>query len=304
MAWIESHQSLAKHRKLMRLAALLGVSRVQLVGHLHYLWWWGIDNADIDGHMGDVTPLEIADAAEWEGDAEEFVGALVQVGFLDEDEHGHYVLHDWYDYAGKLNERRAKDRERKRAARGSGNPAEIQRMSNGNPADVRVHQTYLPNQHTSGSIEDRPADTDMDTSGFQPATTTQDGIGDDSVTPAAYFQRLWGVYPPSIDALFESYADKLDPSAIKWAVWEARIAGQRRTSYIRAILDRLVAQGLTTAAAAQKHEEERRATPARASPATNGAVDGVPNADAYRPIDPELVSKYAAYLYGDDEHPP
>src|SRR5690606_31477743 len=96
------------------------------------------------------------------------------------------------------------------------------------------------------------------TSGYQPATATDVMIADDSITPAVFFERLWSVYPTTIDDLLSSYADKLHPSAIKWAIWEARLAGQRRASYLRAILDRLVAQGLTTAAAAQQYEEERR----------------------------------------------
>src|SRR5690606_8205395 len=116
MAWIESHQSLAKHKKLLRLAALLKTNRVQLVGHLHYLWWWGLDNADIDGRLGDVSAFEIAEASEWDGDPDEFVDALVSAGFLKLVD-GQYVLHDWYDYAGKLNERREKERERSRQRR-------------------------------------------------------------------------------------------------------------------------------------------------------------------------------------------
>src|SRR5690606_8647876 len=103
--------SLAKHRKLLRLSGLLKVNRVYLVGHLHYLWWWGLDNADIDGRLGDVTAFEIAEAAEWDGDPDEFVSALVEAGFL-KLLNGEYVLHDCYDYAGKLNERREKERER------------------------------------------------------------------------------------------------------------------------------------------------------------------------------------------------
>jgi len=116
VAWIESHQSLAKHKKLLRLAALLKTNRVQLVGHLHYLWWWGLDNVPSDGYLGDITDYEIAVAAEWEGDPEEFVSALVQAGFIDVFGEERY-LHDWHDYAGKLLERREGDARRKRSMR-------------------------------------------------------------------------------------------------------------------------------------------------------------------------------------------
>src|SRR5690606_32756896 len=93
-----------------------------------------------------------------------------------------------------------------------------------------------------------------------------------------------------------SYEGRLHPSAIKWAIWEARLAGQRRASYLRAILDRLVAQGLTTAAAAQAYEEERRHRDRDRPPAAAG-MDGAPNAAAYTESDRETVNRYAAAIY-------
>jgi len=138
---------------------------------------------------------------------------------------------------------------------------------------------------------------EADRSGYQPATATDVMIADDSISPGQYFERLWGVYPPTIDQLLTDYAEKLHPSAIKWAIWEARLAGQRRASYLRAILDRLVAQGLTTAAAAQKYEEERRQKDRDRPPAAAFSMDGAPNATAYREIDRETVDRYAAAIY-------
>src|SRR5262245_4669036 len=117
MAWIESHQSLSRHRKTLEVVAALHVDRHKLIGHLHQLWWWGLDNADTEGKLGPVTSQALADAAEWSGrDAAKFVDALVHAGFLDRLEEGHYVLHDWFDYAGKLNEQRALRRESNRQA--------------------------------------------------------------------------------------------------------------------------------------------------------------------------------------------
>lgn len=119
MAWIESHQSLANHRKLMRLCAQLGVSRPQAIGHLHLLWWWALDNVGPDGDLGDITDEELAMAAQWDGDPHEFADALTRSGFVDVHEDGSRWLHDWWDYAGKLLDKRARDRERMRQARGS-----------------------------------------------------------------------------------------------------------------------------------------------------------------------------------------
>ena len=158
MAWIESHQSLGKHKKLLRLAGLLKVKRVQLVGHLHYLWWWGMDNADIDGRLGDVTAFEIAEAAEWEGDPEEFVEALVSVGFVEIID-GQYTLHDWYDYAGKLNERREKERERSRLRRATDRRTTAQRP----PDDQQTTVGTKPNL-TQPNLDDDDAHAHADAS--------------------------------------------------------------------------------------------------------------------------------------------
>src|SRR5690606_32242764 len=95
MAWIESHQSLLKHRKLFGALRILTrdqrstagrpavgtpVDRFKLIGHLHALWWWGLDNADIDGNLGDVDAYQIAAAAEWDGDPKLFLEALLDCG--------------------------------------------------------------------------------------------------------------------------------------------------------------------------------------------------------------------------------
>jgi hypothetical protein len=114
MAWIESHQELGRHPKLLRLAAMLGISNAQAVGHLHYLWWWAVDYAP----TGDLTrwdDVTIAIAAEWPdvSDPETFVQALFACGWLDNGR----TLHDWLDYAGRLIERREANAQRMRERR-------------------------------------------------------------------------------------------------------------------------------------------------------------------------------------------
>src|SRR5688500_15173529 len=79
MAWIESHQELARHPKTRKAARLLGTSVPAVVGHLHCLWHWALDWAP----YGDLTGFDveqIADAGLWDGDAQTFVDALVECG--------------------------------------------------------------------------------------------------------------------------------------------------------------------------------------------------------------------------------
>lgn len=153
MAWIESHQSLLTHRKTIQAAAELRISRHLLIGHLHALWWWSLDNAEDNGSLGRVTPEIVAEAAGWpQRKASAFAAALLNAGFLD-GSRGAFVLHNWYKYAGKLNEKRAKDRDRKKevAAISSGIPTEVAGKSQA-PTNQPTNQTNLTH-HTNPADE-------------------------------------------------------------------------------------------------------------------------------------------------------
>lgn len=126
MAWLESHQTLANHPKTLKLSRLLNVPRVTAVGHLHFLWWWALDYAQ-DGDLSKFDELDVAVAADWQGEPSVFWSSLIRAGFVDEDG----CIHDWHEYAGRLIERRAADAARKRSAR----TGDVQRTSSGHPAD-------------------------------------------------------------------------------------------------------------------------------------------------------------------------
>lgn len=156
MAWIESHQTIWEHAKTRKAARRLAIPTVQLVGHLHALWHWALDHAE----SGDVSKYEAEDlaiAARWEGDPEAFVAALVDcgpghsAGYLerggvygppDDECSGELVLHDWWQYAGKLIERRERDRVRK--ARLRGNPEDVRETSAGRPQDAATPSDGAP----------------------------------------------------------------------------------------------------------------------------------------------------------------
>lgn len=116
MAWIEIHQTLPKHKKVIATAGRLSVDRFKLVGHLLTLWCWSLDNVPSDGFIGDVPKEMIAVAAEWDESQTDFFDALVDAGFIDEKSDG-YWLHDWEEYAGKLLTKREKEKERSKIRR-------------------------------------------------------------------------------------------------------------------------------------------------------------------------------------------
>lgn len=104
--YIPSYCALGDHPKIHKLSRLLGISRVTAVGHMQFFWWWAMSYAP-DGSLERFDCLDIAIAAQWEGDEQEFVDALVAVGFIDES-----GIHDWPDFGGKVLKERQKNAEK------------------------------------------------------------------------------------------------------------------------------------------------------------------------------------------------
>jgi hypothetical protein len=118
-AWIESHQTLRDHPRKDQLAEELfsgtipdDAAEYAAVGLLHYLWWWALDYAQ-DGDLAPFSDRQIAKACRYAGDPTALVAALTRSGFITEER----TLHDWYDYAGRLIEKREANAARNRAYR-------------------------------------------------------------------------------------------------------------------------------------------------------------------------------------------
>lgn len=188
MAWLESHQTLAGHPKTRKLAHLLNIPKPQAIGHLHCFWWWALDYAQ-EGDLRRYDALDLAIGAEWEGDAEAFVDAMVLAGFIDDDDG--WQIHDWHDYAGKLIARRKANAERMKAARAENetpttppdnddvqctNPERAKNVQRTQRARVERQNQTVPNQtkqnqdqppHGADAPEEEPAHNCSELSGVQ-----------------------------------------------------------------------------------------------------------------------------------------
>jgi hypothetical protein len=138
MAWLQVHQTLKDHRKLLEAADILEVTPPHMMGILISFWLWALDNAP-SGTLGGISSRIIARAAQWEGDPDRLVEALTASKWLDEGENG-LEIHDWYEYAGKLIDQRIAERERskrRRSAQSStaGRPPDDHRTTVGQSAD-------------------------------------------------------------------------------------------------------------------------------------------------------------------------
>lgn len=68
MAWIELHQSLPQHRKLLALRDALGLRTPAAIGHMCLLWLWALDNAP-DGDLSALPAKQLARSASTPGTA-------------------------------------------------------------------------------------------------------------------------------------------------------------------------------------------------------------------------------------------
>lgn len=108
--WFEAHDSLPHHPKTLKLARLLNLNNLEAVGLLWMLFDWGLIAARKDGSLPGMEPPDIAMALGISPKkADKLAAALVESGYLDLKD-GTYAIHDWYDYCGKLMDRRDADK--------------------------------------------------------------------------------------------------------------------------------------------------------------------------------------------------
>jgi DnaD/phage-associated family protein len=243
MAWIESHETLARHPKTRKLARLLGEGIPSAIGRLHLLWWWAMNYAQ-DGDLTRYEDEDIADAVMWDGDPSHVVDALCTAGFLDRTQDGLFI-HDWYDYAGKLIERREKDAERKRQARSrkTSSDEDNQKMSAGRPADVQgTSCVTLPNLT-------EPNQTDLSSGGSD--------ISPVRAEIAQAYEQIYGTLPNpvQIDDLAE-YVDKgMQVELVIHALRKAR-RNAKHLDYALGILRKQYDRGIRTVEQAEKADAQ------------------------------------------------
>lgn len=104
MAWIELHDTLPDHPKVIDLAELLRLDKDAVVGKLVRLWTWALGSRE-DGRLRRRDLQTLADVMRWKGKAQRLADALVEVRLLDPAEDG-WVIHDWDEHVGIYLERK------------------------------------------------------------------------------------------------------------------------------------------------------------------------------------------------------
>ncbi|MFZ5688646.1 MAG: DnaD domain-containing protein [Bacillota bacterium] len=251
MAWIELHQSIWTHKKTYIMAAELELDEIYVAAHMAKLWTWALDNAQ-DGDLSGLPYKVIAYGAGWKGDPGEFVRAAIKSGWLDENESGLFI-HDWDDYAGKLMERRAaeRDRSRKRRAESKQKQASQQTTDERPPVDQQtavgtVPNLTVPNHNNNNNNDDdnaRAREAELEEAQRQIVSTHNQEMG-----------RL--ISQNEADELMAFVKDGMDSQVVCEAIKRTRLHGKTSVKYALSILRSWADQGVTSMAGVTRADLE------------------------------------------------
>ena len=121
--WISVHTGI-DGPKLRDFRKKLKCSKFEATGILIYFWFWGLENAEKDGHILHADREDIEECLRGSGVGcklapDLIVDSLIEAGWLDESDSGFYI-HDWEIWQEqwyKAKERRENDAKRKRESR-------------------------------------------------------------------------------------------------------------------------------------------------------------------------------------------
>lgn len=285
MAWIELHQSRQRHPKTLRLAAALGISRREACGLLDDLWTWALDVAKPDGLLQGTITTDIAIALDWPlKQSDKLLESLVRSGYMDTTDDGEYVIHDWYDYAGKLNDRREQNAERMRQKRAK--KESVQRTCNAQTSaratngaqDVRNLCVACAGA-TNQTNQTNPTEPTKPTLSY-----TRDAHAD---TLQAYFSsNLRHMSSGNYDELRQFLADGVSDDLARFAVDTATAAGRQSWGFVRYLLDQWIAADCKTVVDAKGFEQKRLG---RKETPNAGHAGGTGDDEPYQALPGEIV---------------
>ncbi len=109
MAWIEVHDTLPDHPKVLRAAKALKLDSDALVGKLVRLWVWALGNRE-DGMLNDLDADRLDVIMQYRGKSSALLEALVANRLLDALPDEHYMIHDWDEHVMMLRDKREEKR--------------------------------------------------------------------------------------------------------------------------------------------------------------------------------------------------
>lgn len=110
-----AHSALFDHIKLRRLMRDLKIPRPHAIGYWECFCKYVGDQYP-SGDISSMTPEDVEEAAEWEGEPGQYFDALIKHRFIDQFTQNHsLVVHDWLDWCPEHVKKRAKRMEQRKS---------------------------------------------------------------------------------------------------------------------------------------------------------------------------------------------
>lgn len=159
--WIRVHANIAEKRVVIRASDSLRVTTNEAIGLL-VRFWGAMSRLGHEGAVSGLTDREIETWAGWRGKRGVFA-AFIRASHTDAEGR----VNEWDEYAGALEDRRAKDRDRQRRRR------DVRRMSRGQSAGSHAD---APRDVTPGSAPARANETKRDDTRTTSSSSARDAF--------------------------------------------------------------------------------------------------------------------------------
>ena len=226
MAWIEVHDTLPDHPKVLRAARALKLDSDALVGKLVRLWTWALGKRE-DGVLSDLDAERLNYLMNYSGKSERLLDALTENRLLDERERG-YRIHDWDEHVMMLRNKREENR-KKSADR-------VRRFR---------EKQKQPDVTACNALQERYTDEECNACN---ARTVPNQTNIDDIDPTTSI----------LNALLQGWEPHFEPDAIRYALDLADLYGAREPAqYASTVLAEWFRKGIRTEAEARAWREDR-----------------------------------------------
>lgn len=250
MAWIEVHDTLPDHPKILDLSGELRLDKDVIVGKLVRWWVWSLANRE-DGVFTKRDFPTIAEVMRFRGKPERLANALVKFKLLDQ-EGDAFIIHDWDEHVAMLLAKREATRAqtRQRVQKFRDKKRNGVTVTDGNGDVTRYgnecNAATVPNHISTTSTTARENAEASFSSGRENDTAGE--RADDDLPPEMRDGRIARIYdvftknvrmPTPIESeQLIGWLDSFDADVICFAIEQGALSGGRTYRMVESILER------------------------------------------------------------------
>lgn len=260
--YVPCYSTIKEHRKTYILAETLKIENYAAVGLVMCLSTWAAEYTQ-NGNITDFPPRAIATACGWSKRPDTLMQALLKSGYIDKTDEGMFV-HDYREYAGKLDASREKTRARVRVHREKKDETNTLQEDDCN-ASVTV----------TGALRNRyPLETEtviekekiLPSGNIQKKPENADPFVEDFDELEMYYRQNISYSPTKRETqALSKWMSQTCKEGVIYAIDQAVDNNAKKAAYISAIVNDLEKGGVKTKADLEKYKKrpiKRKASPA------------------------------------------